>query len=278
VAREAVRFFRELRRERFGAALDFQANLRGAIVARLSGAGFTVGFDRTDAREGSYRLHTLLAPPAAAGAHRVERNLGVPRCLGFSDADPAPRLPDFEAPRARARAFFGASDGRPVLLLHPGVSAFGEFKAWTEDGFAELARSAVERLGARVVFTWAPSDLALVQRIAARAACGARLAPACPTVADLAGFVAEASVVVAPDTGVLPVADALGTPLVGLFGPKDPAIYGPRYAPRRIVRSGVDCSPCPRRTCDHRTCMVSITPAMVFEAVASLLGDQHGRA
>ncbi len=283
VVRDAVGFFRKLRRERPAVAMDFQANLRGSVVARLSGASLTVGFHPRDCREGSHLLHTVTVRPTEPGAHRVERNLGIPRHFGFNGHDPGPRLPSFTAQRERARAFLGTGP-RPALLFHPGVSAFGAFKAWTEEGFASLADEAVRAFGAQVVVSWGPGEIELVNRIIQRAtsarpgALPIRRAPPCSTIADAAGLIAEADLVVAPDTGVLHVADALGTPVVALFGPKDPAVYGPRHAPRRIVRSGAPCSPCTRRECTHRTCMRSITVAMVLEAAGELLGETiHAR-
>ena len=271
VARGAFRFFRSLRRERFRVALDFQANLRGAIVARLSGAASSAGFHRSNCREGSSVLHQLHAAPVAPTAHRTERNLALTRVLGFQGVEPRPRLPAYAHERAQARAWLGST--RPVFLLHPGVSAFGSLKAWTEEGFAELAEKLSPSPGAQIVLTWSAADSELVDRIIHRTAAPVRKAPPCSTIRDLAGLIAEADMLIAPDTGVLHLANALGTAVVGLFGPKDPAVYGPRRAPRKVVRSGVDCSPCSRRRCDHRSCMRSITADMVAAAVTDLLGE-----
>ncbi len=275
-AREGVRFFRTLRAERYALALDFQANLRGAVVARLSGAARTMGFDRTNVKERSHFLHSFTAPPVPPAAHRVERNLAFARALGFVGPAPPPRLPDFETETRWARERLGAAPG-PVFVFHPGVSSFGTFKGWTEEGFAELARRAAPAFNARVVFSWGPGERDLAQRIATRAACSAAVAPECPSLRHVAGLLRAASLLVAPDTGVLHLADALGVPVVGLFGPKDPAVYGPRNAPRRCVRSDAPCSPCEKRTCDDRRCMRSITPDMVMAAIEELRGDMiHG--
>jgi lipopolysaccharide heptosyltransferase I len=278
VARESFRFFKALRAERFALALDFQANLRGALVARMSGAAKTVGFDRANSIERSHLLHSFTAPPVALAAHRIERNLAIACFLGYAGAAPAPRLPDFTEETRWAAAQLGATSG-PLFLFHPGVSAFGAFKAWTEEGFAELSRRAIAAFGARVVFSWGPGERELAARIAAHAGGNATLAPACPTLRHVAGLVRNANALVAPDTGILHLADALGVPIVGLFGPKDPAVYGPRHAPRRCVRSNEPCSPCDKRECAHKRCMTAITPAMVMAALEELRGGiLHGAA
>jgi len=60
---------------------------------------------------------------------------------------------------------------------------------------------------------------------------------------------------------------------VGLYGPKDPRIYGPypRSERARIVRSAVPCSPCRLRRCEHRICMSMIFPEDVFLALKEVL-------
>jgi len=276
VAREALGFFRSLRRERFSLVLDFQANLRGALTARLSGASFSVGFGSVNAKEGAHLFHTAVAPPVPPDVHRVERNLALVRFLGYEGPDPGPSLPEFAEEKKWAREQL-ASFSRPIFLFHPGVSAFGAFKAWREDGFARLALLLKEEFGGTVLLSRGPGDRELVSRIRTLSRSAAREAPECSTLAHLAALLSRSDLLVAPDTGVLHLADALRRPLVALFGPKDPAVYGPRYAPRRIVRSGIPCSPCTKRDCDHRSCMLSITPESVLDAVRELLGEKrHG--
>ena len=276
VAKEAASFFRDLRKEGYDLALDFQGNLRGAVVARLSAAPVTMGFHKKNTLEGSHLLHRRHCPYSPPLVHRVERNLQIPRAFGFNGTDPGPVLPSFAEEREKARSFLSSLQ-RPVILCHPGVSPFGAFKAWTEEGFAAFASMAVRKFGANVVFSWSPREKEEAERIAGKAGKGAFLAPPCPSVADMAGLIAEVDLLVAPDTGILHLADALGTPVVALFGPKDPRIYGPRYAQRKVVRSNVPCSPCEKRSCKERTCMLRITPEMVLEGVGELLGKKgHG--
>ncbi len=277
---QAAGFFKTLRRERFSLAIDFQGNLRSSIVAKLSGAKEILGYHRENCREYSHLFYTRSAPPLPKHLHRIERNLHLPRVLGFNGTRPVPRLAALEAERKQARAAL-KEKRRPVLLFHPGVSAFGAFKSWTEEGFARLAESAVTELQAEVLFSASGGHHELVERILGKTAGRLRdrlhKAPSCSTLREMAGLVAEVDLVVAPDTGILQLADTLKTPIVGLFGPKDPAIYRPVYAPCTIVTSDVPCRPCGRRSCSHRSCMLKITPEMVFEAVDKQLKETfHG--
>jgi heptosyltransferase-2 len=84
-------------------------------------------------------------------------------------------------------------------------------------------------------------------------------------------MLAEMDVLVCGDTGVGHLAAALGTPVVALFGPTDPALTAPRGA-ATVVRHPVACAPCFYRTCpiDH-PCLRGIAAPTVGERVDQAL-------
>lgn len=53
---------------------------------------------------------------------------------------------------------------------------------------------------------------------------------------ELACWLARASLYIGNDSGITHLAAAVGTPVLALFGPTDPAVWGPRNAQVRIVR------------------------------------------
>jgi ADP-heptose:LPS heptosyltransferase len=74
------------------------------------------------------------------------------------------------------------------------------------------------------------------------------------------------------------LAAAVGTPVVALFGPSDPARYGPRGTEARVIRVDLPCSPCgqvrlPPVRCRNRVpeCLDNISVDMVVRAAADLL-------
>ncbi len=70
------------------------------------------------------------------------------------------------------------------------------------------------------------------------------------------------------------VADALGVPLVAVFGPTDARKTGPYFQRNRVVTSGA-CqeAPCMRRDCDRRPCtaMAAVSGRAVFERAVAVL-------
>ncbi len=255
VARGVRRLVVELRRARYDATLDFQSNLRSALLARASGAPVRVGQPRRYAKEGARLLVTDAPAPVPAEAHKVVRNLALLGPLGLAPAaPPRPVVPEPPAARALGEAF--ARGGPRRAVLHPGVSAFGALKAWREERFAALARGLVAA-GARACFAWGGAAEERVARRLAALAPGSEVLPATAGLLDLAALLRRADLVVGVDSGPLHLAAAVGAPVLGLYGPKDPRTYGPFWAPHEVVRAGLECSPCRHRRCPRPDVVVA---------------------
>ena len=270
-------FLSDLRAGDYDLALDLQGNLKSGVVARVSGARLVVGAGRAHTREANHLwLHRSASLPASA-RHRVERNLALlSAVLGREVPYLAPRLEVSAADRAAARAALAAA-GLPetgVLVLHPGTSGFGAFKRWPADRWGALARRAARREAPAAV-TYGPGERALAEAVA-QAAEGAAVPLATPSLGVLSAVLASARRVVAGDTGPLHLAATLGTPVLGVYGPKDPSVYGP-YGTRsdgtpgllpHVVQADVACRPCTLRRCDAPLCLTTLAPDAVASALA----------
>jgi heptosyltransferase-1 len=273
LARSARGFLRDLRSVRYDAAIDLQGNLKSGVVLRASGARLRFGMDRATGKEGNHLFSTRRTHPPRRARHRVERNLAV---LAAFLGRPVPYVPPGfpTSPEEIAAAEVALAEagvlGRPFAALHPGTSGFGSFKRWPAERFADLARR-LRASGTAVVVTHAPAERTLAERVVETAGEGARRIES-PGFGFLAEVLRRATLFVAADTGPLHLAALLGTPVLGLFGPKDPAVYGP-YGLRDDgtpgllpfhVRTDVACRPCTLRRCPDPVCMNGMEPATVF--------------
>jgi heptosyltransferase-1 len=82
----------------------------------------------------------------------------------------------------------------------------------------------------------------------------------------------RAKFMVSADTGPLHLAAALGTPVVGLFGPTDPARNGPFSSSDISVRNPRSSITTYQRGASYSAAMLSITVDQVVEAVERRMG------
>ena len=281
VGKAASTAVRDLQRESFDLALDFQGNLRSAVVAYLSGAAARVGFARGADKEGGHLFYTETVAPPSGVLHKVEKNLALLGALGIRPEISPPRLP---LPLQGEEKILPALEGlrRPVLVLHAGVSAFGALKAYPPAQLAQAARVAAARTGGTVLFTFGPGEKAAAEALAREAGPAARPAPETRSLPELAAVFRFADAACGADTGPIQLAAAVGAPVVALFGPKDPAIYrplGPRACAIVTADRSLRCIPCNGRRCriarpdGFSPCMASIPPGDVAEALVRAVED-----
>ena len=99
------------------------------------------------------------------------------------------------------------------------------------------------------------------------------------TLRALAALYRLCGAVITTDTGPMHLAAAVGTPVVALFGPTAPWRTGPYGDGHVVVRAGLSCSPCFKRSChtgefETMACMKRIAVEEVVEAV-EVVGAQE---
>jgi len=260
----------ELRAARYDLALELQGLWKSAAWARLSGAARVVGYARRFRREpvSALLLGERVALPDGL-PHVIDKNLALLQALGVSAVGarefPLPPLDEATARIDRELAALGLG---PFALLNPGGGWPG--KLWPAELFGQLAGLLAAR-GLPSLVAWGPGEEALAARVVAASGSAARPSFA-TTLLELTALARRARVVVSADTGPLHLACAVGAPVVGLFGPTDPARNGPFAPADVVVRRVPACAPCHRRACrTHTGVMAGITVDEVGEAVAERL-------
>ncbi len=280
---EVVAFVARLLSRRYDAVIDLQGNLKSGVVSLLSGAPLRLGFSTEAAREGNGLFtNRRVRIPDGAG-HRVERNVALASALARVPLSPEPFIlpttPAQAAEAARAIRDAGLPESG-YAILHAGTSGFGAFKRWPPDRFARLAERLVSDAGLTVAVTFGPGEEALAAEVKRAARVPVALLPTA-SLSALAEVVRRARVFVSADTGPLHVAAAVGTPLLGLYGPKDEAVYGPYGVPREggrprplptFSRKDVPCRPCTIRWCPDPVCMSGIEPDDVAARLSLVAG------
>lgn len=261
---------RKLRRARYSYAIDFQALYKSALLAFSSGAARRVGFQSSYAREGLASLfYTDCLNPR--GAHKVEHNLTLVEFAGAHRS--RPRFPIAVHPEDDgqvARELSARGIGK-FFVLNPGGG--WRSKCWPAERYGELHRKLAQHYAWGGVVAFGPGEEELARQVVAAAGDPAPI-PIPLGLGPLMALLRRASFVVAADTGPLHLASALGAPVVGLFGPTDPARNGPYDTGKGhavIVRNPQFSETTYRRGDSISRSMLSITVDQVFQAVGRLV-------
>ena len=100
------------------------------------------------------------------------------------------------------------------------------------------------------------------------------------TLQEVGALIESCDVVVTADTGALHIALALNKPVVALFGPTDPKLWGPLTGTFKVlINDELHCLGCRKRRCPKpdQYCMSGIEPVRVKKAIFELIGDRNGK-
>ena len=236
---------------RHGRSVDFQGLVKSAFLGWSSGARERFGFDGQAIREKAAGLFLNRRVAVDRKGHVVEWNMELARAAGARAQQP-PHV-DFSPFALSDEALL--SYGQRIVLV-PGAGQ--EAKCWPPGSFAAVARELGARTGSRPVVVWGPGERPLAEAVARDG--DAELAVE-TNLRQLAFSLQMARLVIAGDTGPLHLAAALGTPVIGLFGPTNPARNGPWGQLDRCLSAW-----------DSTRRIASITPDAVVRMALSVLG------
>lgn len=263
---------RRLRALRFDVALELHGLLKSALVCWWSRAPRRIG--PTEAREGSRWLMTEHRPfnRDTTRTTAYYSTLLAPLDVQRYDLDMTLVLTEEE--RRWARSYlnrFGVQEGDPLAVFCPATTR--PQKHWIEDYWASLAGALGREWGMRSLVLGGPADVALAQRLQARAGPYLLSAAGQTTLRQAAALIERAQLCVGVDTGLMHAGIAVKTPTVALFGSTPSRRL--QDEPNVIaLNRHLPCAPCYRHpTCQQRyDCMRQITVEDVLRAARHLLG------
>lgn len=222
---EAVaRSFLALREVAYEAAIDFQGLFKSGLIAWLSHSQARLGLAEYWLREPAAGVFYTERVSARGRQHVIEESLALVERLGARSNHwqfPLPRTVTDDRYVEQQLASRGAGD---FIIISPGGGWIT--KRWSPDNYAELIRFLDSELPWKVLLTGSPEEEELIQEILRGA--GSRAASYFPsTIVQFIALARRAKLFVGGDTGPLHLAAAVGTPIVAIYGPTDPARNGP---------------------------------------------------
>jgi heptosyltransferase-1 len=264
---DLFRLRRELKQYRYDVCIDLQGAIRSAIVGRSSNASRLIGENLPRESAASWFYSEKVA---VHSAHVIEHALEVAGAIAAEQLEyTQASLPRDELAEAWCEEFLGQKVTCPMVLMNPGAG-WGA-KRWPAERFGEVARQLSEA-GYCVVVNVGPQEDALAAAVV-RASGRTATAVEC-NVSQLISLTRHATLMIAGDTGPLHLACALGKPVVGIFGPTDPARNGPYGCDFRVLRNPSSKRDHSRKS-EPEAGLLTITPADVLREAVELLGARQ---
>lgn len=255
-------FLRELRRERYDYAIDFQGLLKSALVGWASRARERIG--PSFQREGAFLFYHRIAGIRNKDRHAVEENMEIAEALGCppGPVELALRFPPFEP-----------TEPPPRVAVAP-VSRW-ESKNWPASHFVQVLQRLQAERGVAVYLLGGPMERYLCEGMAARLTGPVFNLAGRVSLAEMGGVLQTMNLVLANDTGPIHMAAALGVPVLAVYGPTESLRTGPHGPGHQVLSApGFDCRPCLSRRClraEEPLCLAAVTPDQVTAAALRML-------
>jgi lipopolysaccharide heptosyltransferase I len=209
--------------ERFSTAIDYQGLWKSAALPFLARVPRRIGFAFRNAREsGASVLYSERVQ--ATAVHVADKNGQLSLKAGTERPTAEFKLCVPEIAKMSVTAMLRDNSVDRYAVLSPGGGWVS--KCWPAERFGELARRLFREFRLRSVINFGPGEEPLASKVVAEAGENTALKYS-GNFGELIAVLHGAECVVAGDTGPLHLADALGTKVVAIFGPTDPARNGP---------------------------------------------------
>ncbi|MDJ0652373.1 MAG: lipopolysaccharide heptosyltransferase II [Simkaniaceae bacterium] len=229
----------------------------------------------------------LLSHPLSFSEKRKEEHLVLTykkllAPLGIPVSETFPRLivskEEIESAWEIVKPFDIPQDAK-LIGINPGA-AFGTAKCWPPERFREVAKKLVEADPRHLVLFFGDGlHKQLIGNMCVGLPKRAINLAAKTTIRELLALIKICCVLLTNDSGPMHIADALGVPLVALFGSTSPVTTGPYRQSNNVIQKKVPCSPCFKRVCPiDFPCMKEIGVDEVTHAVLKQLEDLYNHA
>ncbi len=222
----------ELKGYKFDALLHMQYAFRASIATLGIKATYKLGFDSVRSQD-FQSLFTNVKVPSPSSMHVLDGLLAFGETLGVADMSPSWKI-DYSDNDA-AWATSKLTTNKRNLVLVPAASK--AYKNWTAEGYAQTIQHAFH-LGWNIILAGSPAqiEIELANDIEQQIDVPISNLVGKSSLKEMLALLDKADLVIAPDTGPAHMANAVNTPVIGLYAHHNPERTGP-YQYRQYVVS-----------------------------------------
>lgn len=193
--------------------------------------------------------------------HRRDANLAHLIHLGVKQQDKEIELPTLYATKNPARH---------LICIAPGSKS--DLKRYPTNLYAILADKIIA-LGNQVLWVGSKQDQVIIEKIQSQMSCPSDSMAGTSLWIDFKNVLLGCDLLITNDSAPLHLADDIGCPVLALFGPTNPNLYGPQRLYSKALSAALPCQPCGKAQCIkvQRDCLESISVDVVYKEACQIL-------
>jgi heptosyltransferase-1 len=275
---EFLKFIGNIRKRKYDLAIDFHCGPRASLITFFSNAKIKVGF-RVKYRHLLYDIKVPRKKEKGGYFHSVESHVNLLKAIGIKP-EKIPSLflsPSSQAEKERVQNFFIENNifNFKKIVLH--ISAGNKYRDWGVENFVKLIELLNRHKNLKVIIIGDRKDKEIEEKIGERVEGEFLSLVGEINLKELRELISRANLFVGSDSGPMHVAATTQTPIVALFGPTTPNIFGPWMAKATIIEKKLDCRPCRQKECIYEDfrCLRTIRPEEVYKASIKALEREN---
>lgn len=260
---------KNIRKQKYDLIIDLYGNPRTALITFLSRARYRFGFDF----RGRKYAYNIIRHGRGGIVHNVQFNLDALDTLGIPVISKDLYIPINAVHRECADEFFRENNlyTKPAI----GITLTGgwEAKKYKQDDYIDLLKMLSSMYDINFILLWGnQKEREEAVYINERLPENTFIIPDSP-IRYLAALIEKCSLIIGNDSGPLHLAVAVGTPVLGIYGPTNPKLQGP-YGDKNItiVKEELECLYCNLLECPiGNICMTQLSKDLIIDKVKQLI-------
>ncbi len=272
----SVKFAFMLRKKKFDLAVILHPINRVNIMTFIAGIPQRVGYNR---KFGFLLTKKILYAKHLGQRHELEYTLDVLRTIGIEPKDKSPFVPI----RAESEKYIDdllqknkVSTYDKIIAIHPGASCAS--RIWPQDKYAKLADCLIDKYNAKIIIISDEGQKDITDKVLqnVRNSQGVIDFTGKTSISQLTSFLRRARLLISNDSGPVHLATAVGTPVIAIFGRKEPGVAPLRWKPvgqrDKFLQKDVGCRVCLAHNCKNGfNCLKAIMVEDVLSCVDEIL-------
>jgi len=167
-----------------------------------------------------------------------------------------------------------------IILLNANASDIVPLRKWPMDRFVGLGRKLLEDSKITIILTGSPEEKQACKDLALQINPARTINFAGETsFKELISLYSISSLLITNDSGPVHFASTTEIPILALYGPETPKVFGPMSRNAKIISLELACSPCvsvfnqKKSSCDDNQCMKQISVQLVLKETQKILGN-----